>query len=283
MSRAERRYFKLYTSRHVLGGHSNYQLLFDAIAAMDTYDEAALLLKFKKHAFTKRFPITKRRLYEAILRSLDAFHAESSVDARLHRMLHHVELLYHRALYTDAQKILTSVRKLARSHDRQSVLLEVLDESGRQCAPGEPGRVVVTPLHNLAMPLLRYEIGDYAVRGQTCACGRELPVLARIAGRRRNMLRLPDGSSHWPSFAATVWLPYPCIHKIQLAQTALDSVEVRVESTRDLDAGERERLFATLAERLGWPMRFSLRRVARIGRDDDYKFEDFVSLLEGGG
>ena len=126
MSRAERRYFKLYTSRHVLGGHSNYQLLFDAIAAMDTYDEAALLLKFKKHAFTKRFPITKRRLYEAILRSLDAFHAESSVDARLHRMLHHVELLYHRALYTDAQKILTSVRKLARSHDRQSVLLEVV-------------------------------------------------------------------------------------------------------------------------------------------------------------
>jgi len=28
------------------------------------------------------------------------------------------------------------------------------------CAPGEIGRVVVTPLHNFAMPLFRYDIGD---------------------------------------------------------------------------------------------------------------------------
>ena len=165
----------------------------------------------------------------------------------------------------------------------EAVLLEVLDESGCDCAPGELGRVVVTPMHNLAMPLLRYEIGDYAVQGEACACGRSLPVLARIAGRRRNMLELPDGSSHWPSFPATVWLPYPCIRKVQLAQTALDSIEVRVEATRDLDTAERERLFETLGERLGWPLRFTLRRFDRIGRDEDYKFEDFVSLLDRAG
>ena len=126
MTRAEKRYFKLYTSRHVVGGKSNYQLLFDAIARMQEYDEEALLKKFAAEAFTKRFAITKRRLYETILHSLDAFHAESSMDARLRRMLHQVELLHQRALYDDARKMLRSVRKLARKHDRHTILLDVL-------------------------------------------------------------------------------------------------------------------------------------------------------------
>ncbi len=41
-------------------------------------------------------------------------------------------------------------------------LVEVLDVDGRPCGSGEIGRVIVTPLHNFAMPLLRYEIGDEA-------------------------------------------------------------------------------------------------------------------------
>ena len=71
----------------------------------------------------------------------------------------------------------------------ESVLVEILDERGAPAPPGETGRVVVTDLHNFAMPLVRYEIGDYAEVGEPCACGRGLPVLRRIVGRVRNMLR----------------------------------------------------------------------------------------------
>jgi phenylacetate-CoA ligase len=59
-------------------------------------------------------------------------------------------------------------------------LVEVLDETGRPCTPGQIGRVIVTPLHNFAMPLIRYEIGDYSEVGPPCACGRGLPVLTRV-------------------------------------------------------------------------------------------------------
>ncbi|HEX2615976.1 MAG TPA: hypothetical protein VHL57_00465, partial [Flavobacteriales bacterium] len=127
MTRPEKRYYKLYTSRHLLGGHSNYHLLFDAIAAMDVYDEAALRKKFEGEAFLRSFSITKRRLYESILQSLNAFHADSSLDAKLRRQLHQVELLYQRALYQDAEKILRSVRTQARTHERHGLLLEVAD------------------------------------------------------------------------------------------------------------------------------------------------------------
>ncbi len=89
----------------------------------------------------------------------------------------------------------------------ETVLVEILDAQGRRCAPGEVGRVVATPLHNVAMPLLRYDLGDYAEvgaevgaeggtdAGDACRCGRGLAVVRRILGRRQNMLRLPAAAS----------------------------------------------------------------------------------------
>jgi phenylacetate-CoA ligase len=80
----------------------------------------------------------------------------------------------------------------------ESVILEVVDDQGRPCREGEAGRVLLTDLHNFAMPILRYEIGDYAEPGGACPCGRGLPTLRRILGRERNLVLMPDGSRHWP-------------------------------------------------------------------------------------
>lgn len=65
----------------------------------------------------------------------------------------------------------------------EAIIVEVVDDNGRPCRDGEIGRVVATPLFNLAGPLIRYEIGDFAQAG-TCECGRILPTLKRIAPRR---------------------------------------------------------------------------------------------------
>jgi phenylacetate-CoA ligase len=56
------------------------------------------------------------------------------------------------------------------------------------------GRVVVTPLYNLAMPLLRYELGDFAEMSAYTKCSRSRYSLTRIVGREKNLFRLPDGS-----------------------------------------------------------------------------------------
>lgn len=127
MTRAEKRYFKLYCTRHLAAGQGNHTELFDAIASMAEYDEQALRKQFANAAFMRRFPITKRRLYETILNSLDAFHAESSVDDKLRRLLHHVEVLFNKALYSDAEKVLHSAQILARANDRQAILLQVME------------------------------------------------------------------------------------------------------------------------------------------------------------
>jgi len=65
-----------------------------------------------------------------------------------------------------------------------SFVLEVLDrERDIPVAPGEPGRVVVTDLWSQAMPLIRYDLGDVAVRQEQCACGWPGPVFTRVEGR----------------------------------------------------------------------------------------------------
>lgn len=78
--------------------------------------------------------------------------------------------------------------------------LEILDDDDQPCAVGQPGRVVVTHLKSLAMPFIRYEVGDIGVWGQPCQHGIELPVFDPTITRIRDLLTNPDGSVRAPSF-----------------------------------------------------------------------------------
>lgn len=163
----------------------------------------------------------------------------------------------------------------------EGAVLEVLDRRGVPCEPGAVGRVVVTPLHNFAMPLIRYEIGDYAEVGPPCVCGRGLPVLARVMGRARNMVRLPDGREHWPSFPAELWTEIAPVEQFRLVQREPCMIEAQFVAAHSLSAAEETELVAALRASLGYPFDIRLTRVAAIERGSNLKFEDFVSELAG--
>lgn len=161
----------------------------------------------------------------------------------------------------------------------ETVLVEILDEQDRPCAAGEVGRVVVTPLHNFAMPLIRYALGDYAEAGPPCPCGRTLPVLSRIVGRARNMLRLAGGNGKWivmePLEKRMRDLP---VQQYQLVQRAFGEIEVRVVPGRPLTAADEDAIRATLWGPCGAEgCRLSFIYVETIPRSDGGKYEDFMS------
>jgi phenylacetate-CoA ligase len=161
----------------------------------------------------------------------------------------------------------------------ENVLLEVLDDQGRPCRPGEVGRVVVTPLHNYAMPLIRYENGDFAEVGEACPCGRGLPVLRRILGRTRNMLQLPDGSRRWPVVGfKTLRAIVPAI-QFQILQQSLTEVELRLVAERPLTGAEEDRLRAAVCKALEHDFQVRVSCVAQIEREPGGKYEEFKSLL----
>jgi phenylacetate-CoA ligase len=71
------------------------------------------------------------------------------------------------------------------------IIVREPDGRVRAAKPGETGEVVVTDLHNLACPMIRYVNGDLAVAHADgeCACGRQLAKIGPIEGRTTETLR----------------------------------------------------------------------------------------------
>jgi phenylacetate-CoA ligase len=162
----------------------------------------------------------------------------------------------------------------------ESLLLEVLNDKDEPCVPGETGRCVVTTLANFAMPLIRYEYGDYAEVGTPCSCGRGLPVINRIIGRKHNMFVLPNGdkfTAGLPPDDALFELP---IKQYQLVQTSYEEVEVRVVTDRKLTKAEESRITGIYSNRQKYPFNFVLKYMEEIPELSNGKYELFRSEVD---
>jgi phenylacetate-CoA ligase len=76
---------------------------------------------------------------------------------------------------------------------RPWVLLEVVDEEGKQVGPGESGRLIWTSTVCRGTPFLRYDIGDLGSYRPADASEAGIGALARLEGRASGLLTLPDG------------------------------------------------------------------------------------------
>ena len=162
----------------------------------------------------------------------------------------------------------------------EALLVEVLDERGNPCTPGEMGRVVVTDLHNFATPLIRYDIGDFAEPAAGCSCGRGLPVLARIVGRTRNLLATPDGRRRYAIEGQIKYLDIAPIVQHQLVQTSMHRVEVRIVMREPPTRDQVERLRAHVAAQMPGGIDVEVVQVASLSRGPGGKYEDFISLVD---
>ena len=131
MSKSEKRYFKLMSSRHTIGEENNYVRIFDHLDKQDSYDEESLFKKFKGEAFLNRFSITKKRLYDHVLSALDSFHSSNSIEAQIHKMLHSADILFERSLYDQSRRILRSAEKLAKKYEKSALMIEVSNKQKR--------------------------------------------------------------------------------------------------------------------------------------------------------
>jgi phenylacetate-CoA ligase len=162
---------------------------------------------------------------------------------------------------------------------QENALIEILDDAGAPCAPGAVGRVVVTTLHNFAMPLLRYELGDLAEMGEPCPCGRTLPVITRIVGRARDMLTLPDGAKRYPFYGHSAMMTVRAIRQHQVVQKSLTEIEIRLVVTHPLSIAEEARIREAAIDGLGHPFEITLVYTDEIKRDASGKYAEFRSEI----
>jgi len=111
---------------------------------------------------------------------------------------------------------------------------------GKDVAPGELGKIVITDLCNYAMPFIRYETGDLGVLSdEMCPCGRGLPLMKSIEGRTTDILRRDDGGYVSSPGLTVVIKDFRNIKQIQIIQKIIGHVTLKVvkgESYSDKDS-----------------------------------------------
>lgn len=109
----------------------------------------------------------------------------------------------------------------------ENAIVEVVDENGQQVEDGE-GDIIITNLHNYAMPLIRYKIGDRAriSKNKVCTCGRNLILLDEIIGRIFEIIKFPNGNRVGGTFWTFVMKSAPGVRDFQVVQVNEDRINI---------------------------------------------------------
>jgi phenylacetate-CoA ligase len=166
----------------------------------------------------------------------------------------------------------------------ENVYLEVL-RGGTAVAPGEEGEVVVTVLNNRAMPLIRYNLGDWArlVPGR-CGCGRNLPRIEVMNTKVVDLVyttRCSAASGHLFDYILIELIDRGMrgIRQFLAVQKSLDRFVVQVVPGPG-PVGECMALFERrMRERLGEQIEVEFEVVPEIAREPAGKIRYFRSEL----
>src|SRR5262249_4370793 len=124
--------------------------------------------------------------------------------------------------------IATTCPHCGRFHvEAEAIRVEVIGDDDRSVAPGGSGRVVITPLYNYAMPLIRYALTDIARTGADGSCVITLPVLEEVLGRERVPFIFRGNVAVRPAIHTGTFIRCLGARRFQIAQVADDRCEVR--------------------------------------------------------
>ncbi len=127
LSPAEKRYFRLFV-RGKTARDSKYLQLFEGMAAMTALDEEVLKSSVYKGQTIegKKYSELKAYLYDLLLKSLQSFDEQHSVEYRLNQLLQGVNVLFKRGHYEECRELLYKAEKLADQYEYFGHQLEIV-------------------------------------------------------------------------------------------------------------------------------------------------------------
>lgn len=110
------------------------------------------------------------------------------------------------------------------------VFIEIVDDNGHAVKDGEMGHVLVTCLTNMAMPLIRYKLGDLAIKlpKHQYPKNRSLkyPLLKKIVGRETDLIKTKNGTMLNVHSFTGVLEYYQEIKQYKVKQDNLESITI---------------------------------------------------------
>ncbi len=125
MEKAEKRHFKIYIKRSSDNEDLKVVQLFDALDALDNYDEKAIFRKMKTLNKSKLANL-KTHLYKQLLASLRLLKSKENIDLQLSEHLDNARILYNKGLKIQSLKILERAKELARTNQKFNTLVQLI-------------------------------------------------------------------------------------------------------------------------------------------------------------
>jgi phenylacetate-CoA ligase len=157
----------------------------------------------------------------------------------------------------------------------ESMHVEILDPDvdGR-------GEIVLTNLDSRAFPILRYRTGDIGALDPTpCPCGRSLPKLRGVEGRRTDFLVTPSGRVLHALSAIYVLRDSPSVREFRVVQDAPDHLLVENVPSGAFGEAEQAALRAQFVPAFGSDLRVSFEAREEILRTAAGKFRYVESRI----
>ena len=160
------------------------------------------------------------------------------------------------------------------------LIVEIVDDQGRPQPAGHSGEIVVTNLDTPEMPFIRYRTGDVgALATHSCSCGRTLPLLERVEGRKTDFIVAPDGRVMHGLSLIYVIREIAGIEAFRIAQKRLTYFEVEIVRNQLYDPASERRIQEGFSRRLRAPVAVQVRYSGSIAPTASGKTRHVVSEI----
>jgi phenylacetate-CoA ligase len=158
-------------------------------------------------------------------------------------------------------------------------IVEIMNENGQPCKPGEIGEIISTGLLNYDQPLIRYKIGDLVKlsENQKCSCGRSLPVVDEIIGRIEDVVIGKDGREM--RRFNRILIDIQCVVEGQIIQHTIEKFEIKLVVTSSPTKTDLEAIQSRMRAQLG-EIDLEINVVNSIPRGPNGKFKSVISHVK---
>ncbi len=155
----------------------------------------------------------------------------------------------------------------------EDLIIEIVDNTGKNVPNGEPGEVIVTHLATSEFPFIRYRTGDVAVLDVTaCECGRGLPLLKEIQGRTTDFIIAKNGTVMHGLALIYILRDIPTIKEFQVIQETVDQIRVKLVILEGFGDTDKYSIISGFKKRLGEGINVDLELVEKIPVEKSGKY-----------
>lgn len=144
-------------------------------------------------------------------------------------------------------------------------------------------RIIATNLHNISMPLLRYDTGDLAVgEWDSCKCGRKSFILKAIQGRMDDYLLTLDGSKLATVNLYTYFSKLDNVQRFQMMQDQAGELIVLIEFKKGISEGDCKKFQKTISTELNEKtgLKINVKISLDFVQSSEGKFVSFIQNIQ---